>query len=108
MKEPQHPEPQHPEPQYPDAERTFPDRAGRAVAWLAYASIVLALIALPLALVAAASGRAVPAWLAGTICLVLLVTAVVSWRWQARRKRRTHLDTKDREVSAEGKGPLDM
>ncbi|MBD8506452.1 hypothetical protein HT102_08145 [Hoyosella sp. G463] len=76
---------------------SFPDKTGRALARLAYAFIVLALIALPLALVAAASGHAVPAWFAGTSCAVLLIAAVVSWRWQARRKLRTHPDTKDRQ-----------
>ncbi|WP_149360612.1 hypothetical protein [Lolliginicoccus suaedae] len=96
------------DPEIPGQEASFPDKAGRALARLAYLFILLSVVALALTLYAAGTGSSGPAWIAGASCVALVAAAAVAWLWQARRKRRTHLETKDRQLSTEGKGPLDI
>ncbi|MBB3038794.1 hypothetical protein [Hoyosella altamirensis] len=96
------------EPEYAGRDEAFPSSAGRALARLGYLLIALAVVAIPLGLIAAASGEAALAWIAAACALVLLIVGGGLWRWQASRKQDSHPESSDRQVSAEGKGPLDI
>ncbi|GGC55382.1 hypothetical protein IEU95_08820 [Hoyosella rhizosphaerae] len=92
---------------YPDSGDTF-SSTGRALALLSYLLIVLALIPIPLALIAAASGEAAWAWIAGGCAVALLLLGGSLWKWQAHQKAKAHPESRDREISTEGKGPLEI
>ncbi|MCW4355504.1 hypothetical protein ONR57_19555 [Hoyosella sp. YIM 151337] len=97
------------EPEYAGREEAFHTSVGRGMARLAYLLIGFAVVALPLGLIAAASGETTLAVIAGVCVVVFLVAGGILWRWQANRKLATHPEkTSDRQVSAEGKGPLDI
>lgn len=96
------------EPDYAGRGEAFTSTAARSLARLGYLLIALAVVCVPLGLIAAASGRMGLAAIAGGIALLFLIVGGALWAWQARRKDETHPETSDRQISGEGKGPLDI